>query len=309
MGCLNRDKHKGRQQVKVSKWHRNYLIRRYLYGPFLKLASFGLFLLAPLLPNSCYRLERPIFILGCSRSGTSIFIQTYKKHLDLCDWSEAAQIMDLDLYNPEIDHLKEACDVTAFDRFRIQAFFGGKTRLTRKKRFINKHPENSLRINFIKEIFPDAIFIHMIREGMATVESNFSRSHLDKFRAYYYFGCFPKPPRWRNYLHFSQLQQFAYQWRDTVNYIRQTAKESLSPDSYMEVRYEDFCSWPHELFHRIDDFCGLDPQRRVWQAIPSKFPNHNYKWPQKLSTAQIKEVETIIDPLNRELGYGYSKAS
>lgn len=295
--------------MQVTKWDRNYLVRRYLYGPFLKLASFGLFLLSPLVPKGCYKLTRPIFIIGCSRSGTSILIQTYNKHLDLCDWSEAAQIMELDLYNPEIDHLKEVYDVTDFERFRIQALFGGKTYLTHKKRFINKHPENSLRINFIKEIFPDALFIHMIREGMATVESNFSRSHLDKFRAYSYFGYFPKPPRWRSYLHFTQLQQFAYQWRDTVNYIRQTARESLSPDSYMEIRYEDFCSWPRKLFRRMDDFCGLDPKRRIWTTIPNKFPNHNYKWRQKFSPAQIREVEAIIGPLNRELGYGYSETS
>jgi hypothetical protein len=291
-----------------TKWHWNYVIRRYFYGPCLKLASRAFFLISPLIPPHLYRLTRPIFILGCSRSGTSILIDTYRKHADLCDWSEAAQIMDLDLYNPEIDHFKEASDVTAFERFRLQALFGFKTRLMRKKQFINKHPENSLRISFIKEIFPDALFIHMIREGMATVESNYSRSQIDKFRSYAYLGYFPKPPRWRSYLHLSQLQQFAYQWLDIVKYIRQVAKESLNQNNYLEIRYEDFCSRPYELFRQMDEFCGLDPKRRIWQAIPSKFPDHNYKWRQKLSTAQIEEVEAIIGHLNRELGYGVSNA-
>jgi hypothetical protein len=292
--------------MKQTKWHRNYIIRRYFYGPCLKLASFGLFLTSPLIPRGWYQMYRPIFIIGCSRSGTTVLIEHFRKHLDLCDWSEAAQILDLDFYNPGIDHLKGIAQVTAFERFRIRALFGLKARLRGKPRFINKHPENSLRIEFLKEIFPDALFIHMIREGMAAVESNYSRSQMDLFRSYYPFGDFPKPPHWRDYLDLPAHAQFAHQWQDIVNYIRQVAKKSLGPENYREIYYEDFCARPHELFRELDEFCGLNPARRLWHDIPEEFPNHNYKWRQKLAPAQIAEVEAIIGPLAEALGYGSS---
>ena len=287
----------------MNKWHRNYIIRRYFYGPFLKAFSHLFFMFSKIIPESWYSLNKPIFVVGCSRSGTTIFIEYFKYHLDLCNWSEAAQIMELDYYNPEIDHLKNESDVTEFDKFRIQAFFGFKTKLFRKKRFVNKHPENSLRIRYIKKIFPDAIFVHIIRDGRAVVESNYSRSKIDLFRSYYPFGDFVKPPKWREYLCLPLLEQFAHQWVDVVSYIRETAKEILSPNEYKEIRYEEWCERPHEILYELDLFCELDPNRRIYNKIPKKFKNYNYEWKERLSAEEVERINRIIEPLNKELGY------
>jgi hypothetical protein len=211
--------------------------------------------------------------------------------------------MELNYYDAGIDHVKDEGDINSFDTFRIRFFFGLKARLTGKTKFINKHPENSLRIRYIKEIFPDALFIHIVRDGRATVESNYSRSKVDLFRSYYPFGDFVKPPKWKSYAHLDPIEQYAYQWLDVVSSIRQTARECLTDDDYIKVRYEDFCDRPHELFEQLDEFCGLDPKRRSIDKIPAAFINHNDKWRARLNNEKVKAIGAIIAPLNQELGY------
>lgn len=286
-----------------NRWHRNYVIRRYLYGPFLLVGSHLLYGLRTLIPNSFYRLHRPIFVVGCSRSGTTIFMDWFKQHADLCNWSEAAQVIELDFYNKMIDHLKLEDDADSFDTFRIRFLFGSKTRLTGKKRFVNKHPENSFRLKFIRAIFPDSIFLHVIRDGRAVAVSNERRRQLDKFRIDWPFGQFPKPLNWRAYLCLPPLQQFAHQWIDTISYIREIAGTDLSPSSYLEIFYEDFCENPLGVLQKADEFCGLDPNCR----LPLKrepLENKNSLWEKLISTQQATELEEIVGPMNSALGYG-----
>lgn len=289
--------------MKMNKWHRNYVIRKFFYGPFLRFACLLMFLFSPFIPKSWHRLKKPIFIIGCSRSGTSIFIQLFKKHKELCNWSEAAQVFDLNYYDPKIEHQKGAENVTPFNRFRIQSLFGFKTRLMHKSRFINKHPQNSVRIEFLKEIFPDALFIHIIRDGRAVVESNYSRISLDRFRSYYPFGNFPKPKRWKEYLKLKSIEQFSYQWTDIVQEIRSAAKNRLNSKNYIEIRYEDFCQDPRGIVNLLDKWCSLDERGRSYKEIPEKLDNQNHKWDTKLSENEKSAMTSIIQSLNQQLGY------
>ena len=289
--------------MKMTVWDRNYYIRRYAYGPCLKLLSHAMYRLSPVISEKLYDVDRPIFVIGCSRSGTTVFMDYFEYHADLCNWSEAAQIMELNYYNGEKDHLMEEMDVNEFDRFRIRLFFGLKTRLTGKKRFINKHPQNSLRIRYIKEIFPNAFFIHLIRDGRAVVESNYSRAKIDVYRSFFPFGDFPKPPLWRKYLQMSSLEQFAFQWRDIVLYIRRTAESKLSAGDYIEIRYEDFCKDVHGVFNHLDNFCALDSNRRLFGKIPNRLEARNERWKRTLSVSEKERMNAIIGSLNRELGY------
>lgn len=285
-----------------NRWHRNYFIRRYMYGPSLAAAARSLYATRFLIPASFYSLKRPIFVIGVSRSGTTVFTDYFRHHKDLCNWSEAAQIMERDFYNPSIDTLKTG-PATGLDAFRIRFLFGAKTRLTGKSHFINKHPENSLRIRWIKQIFPDAVFVHMIRNGWPTVVSNYLRTFEDPFRTQWPFGQFPKPPKWREYMSLPLEAQFAHQWVDTIEYIRQEASSFLRPEDYTEIRYETFCRRPYEVLRDLDSFCGLPCHRRVYAKIPDRFENHNPRWNETLKQDQVERIAGIIIPLNRALGY------
>lgn len=190
-----------------------------------------------------------------------------------------------------------------FHRLRLRAFFGLFTSLKQRPRFVNKNPENSLRIPFLKKIFPDAIFIHLIRDGRAVVNSNYKQTELEPFRQKYPFCLFPKPPQWRKYQNLPLILQFAHQWVDLLGHIRKVAITELSSENYIEIYYEDFCLAPHETLRKIDQFCGLPLSKRNYSTIPVAFNSQNFKWKDEFSNVQVKEIEEILGDTLIQYGY------
>ncbi len=280
-----------------------YLIRIYCIGPLTRMASYTAYLGCPFIPESFLKLEKPIFIIGCSRSGTTIFNEIFSKHQDVANWSEAAQVFDLNYYSSDGDDLKLEKNASHFESYRLRLFFKLSMYARRRKRFMNKHPQNSMRIRYLNSIFPDAVFVHLIRDGRAVVFSNYMKTVKDKFRKRYPFGKFPKPELWRDYENLPLLMQFSHQWVDITRYIRNTANEILKPDRYIELRYEDFCREPHKILGELDAFCGLDIRRRDYRMVPGELKNYNFKWQDRLNEKDILEMEQIIGSCMTELGY------
>lgn len=275
-----------------------FWLRRNILTYWYQFLSYSAYGLSFILPTKLLRLERPIFILGCSRSGTTLFVNLFSRHKDLANWSEAVQVYELDIFNPEIEHPKSADDVTSFHTRRLQTLLGLYVKILGKSRFVNKHPENSLRIGFLKSIFPGALFIHVIRDGRAVVRSNYSLAVNEMYRRRYPFGFFPKPAKWRSYLSLPLECQFAHQWSDVVSTVRDDATAYLSPDSYVEIRYEEFCRNPHGVLARLDEFCSLQADRRLYTDIPAALNLQNFKWQNDFDESQISRIEEIIGPLN-----------
>jgi hypothetical protein len=168
---------------------------------------------------------------------------------------------------------------------------------------VNKHPQNSLRLGYLKAIFPDALFIHVIRDGRAVVHSTLVKWRVERFRQRYPFGLFPKPPAWREYRELPLLAQFAHQWQDIVAYVRNSADCFSTSDAYLEVTYEGLCSAPHETFRKVDLFLRLDPEGRDYHAIPHHLTARNRGWKSGLDSTQVALVESMVSDTLLELGY------
>jgi len=285
------------------------LLRKYILGPSLRVVFVLVAGLARMIPRSAYRLDRPIFVVGCSRSGTDLFVNLFGMHEDLANWSEAGQIFDVDYYNPEIDHYKDRSHVKESDCRRIRIMLGLFTRLRGKRRFVNKHPQNSLRIAYLKAIFPDALFIHVVRDGRAVLHSHYKKLRTEAFRRSYPLGNFPKPIQWREYRSLRPVAQYACQWRDIVEYVSRLGNTVLSPNEYAEVMYEEFCHDVHAALRKLDDFCGLDASRRNHMRIPQNLPSQNYKWRLDFDEEQTREIESLIGGCLEERGYQRSCAT
>jgi hypothetical protein len=108
-------------------------------------------------------LKDPIIILGAPRSGTTILSQILGQHPDVAllieprfTWrygnDRKSDMLQPDDARPEvIRHIRR--------RFAKFVKDQGKTRL------VEKTPSNSLRPEFVNRVFPDAKFIHIIRNG------------------------------------------------------------------------------------------------------------------------------------------------
>jgi hypothetical protein len=280
-----------------------FLIRKYATFGLNQTASYFTYIAGPLLPRTFVHLDRPVFVVGCSRSGTTIFVDMFRQHRSIAEWSEAGGVFEPRYFDPQIDHCKDESDATEFAARRIRVLFGLFTKLQNKQRFLNKHPQNSLRIPFIRAIFPEAQFIHLIREGCATSYSNYLQVKRDKYRQSIPFGSFPKPRAWRELLHLPLLLQFGYQWRDIVTHIRHQVQELPMHHNYLEIRYEDFCQFPHQILSKCDEFCGLERRDRDYGRVPKGFESKNDAWKKKVTRDEESALKLICDPLNFELGY------
>jgi hypothetical protein len=278
------------------------LIRKYAFTAGSYLAGVGLYPLEPSIRRIA-AVRRPIFVIGCSRSGTTLFIDMFARHRDLANLSEAPELFEPRYWNPGIDHVKGAAEATPWEARRIRGVVALYTLLRRRSRFVNKHVDNSLRIGFLKAIFPDALFIHMYRDGRAVIRSNYAQTLEDRFRRSVPFGFFPKPPSWRAYRDKPLVVQFAHQWVDIVEHIREQAAALLDASSYLEVPYERFCADAHDVLQEIDEFCGLDWNGRDYDSIPRTFSSQNRKWSEDLTAQEIHEVEGVAGGMLQKLGY------
>jgi hypothetical protein len=195
----------------------------------------------------------------------------------------------------------DAEDLTVEVAERLQAVVSGHCRAMGRPRFISKSTENTMRIPYLLAAFPDARFIHVLRNGYA-VCSSLMRVNWWPDLQLWWLGRTPSDweadgndPYHLAGLHWSRQVSAALQARD-----------QLDASNYLEVRYEDLLDKPRESVQRMLDFAGVSWTsgfERHFGAIRVDSRNSN-AWRSKLDRAQIDAVNVAASPLLESLGYG-----
>jgi omega-hydroxy-beta-dihydromenaquinone-9 sulfotransferase len=164
------------------------------------------------------------------------------------------------------------------------------------------------RIGFLNEIFEDAKFIHIVRDGRAVASSLL---HINSWQWRGWYG----PYSWR-YGPLSPEDQAAWeasnrsfvvlaglQWRIHTRAI-EAARQTLDPKRFLEVRYETLCDQPWETCLRVLEFAELeraaDFERQV-KKTPMK--DMTARWRADLSAEQQAALTDVLrEDLER---YGY----
>jgi hypothetical protein len=266
-------------------------------------------------------INRPIFVVGAPRGGTNIFYRTFARHPDLAWISNITKKVPSSLWLTRIlmlfrsDHRPtEANNVwqkftgrqdeslgrdqaTAAARRYLRTVVGNNLRIFNKPRFVNKCPGNSVRMEFLKEIFPDAIFIHVIRDGRAAAYS-IMRSRLEHAGAYWSV----KPSGWQSLLELPLVDACALQWKMTVEAILRSA-ETLPREQYLEVRYEEYVARPAEILRQVGEKCGLVWQEDLLQRITAGMDNRNFKWQAEMPQTDQDTLNGLLGDFLKQLGY------
>ncbi|MCP3927694.1 MAG: sulfotransferase [Bacteroidetes bacterium] len=248
------------------------------------------------------KLSKPIFIIGAPRSGTTLSIRLFSSHPEVANWSEAGRIWDPGSYDdPNADHFWSGDQVTNQAIERLHSRFECYRQIENKKRFVNKHPRNSVRIDYIRKIFPDALFIHVVRDGRAVVNSIINRIERDSARQKVPFGDFCKPPSWQHFLRDDPVEQAALQWREIVSYV--LSKRNELGSCYYQFKYEDLCVNPRKTLRSAFKFADMAVSEDIWSTFPETFKNMNYKYKEIFADTQISTINSIQIELLKELGY------
>lgn len=164
------------------------------------------------------------------------------------------------------------------------------------------------RIQYLNSIFNDSIFIHIIRDGRAVVNSLMNAKFWKKNRGYY-------EPWWKNglneddysiYKYFSNspLALAALQWKRIISITKREALK-IGNGRYFELRYEDFTSNPIYYIDQLFEYTLLNQSKKVSTYLKGnlKVKNQNYKYKKKFDLYNIKMLNSIMGKTLEQLGY------
>lgn len=268
------------------------------------------------------------FIIGSGRSGTTLLRAMLDSHPEMAIPNESYFTAELatvrDRYEKDTGFDVQALlvDLLEYERFHrwgideeivrerlaatappdyasaMRAVYACYAEMKGKLRYGDKTPRYVEYVGVLAEVFPEALFIHIIRDGR-----NVACSYLDA--------------EWGP----GSVEEAAQMWVYRVTAGR-TGGARLGPDRYMEVRYEDLVERTESEIRGVCDFIDLSfhprmeryferadelrtgehrPHRHQRLSLP---PTKNLRdWRSELSADDVKKYEQIAGPLLGELGY------
>lgn len=169
-----------------------------------------------------------------------------------------------------------------------------------RPRFINKNPQHCVRVKALDKIFPDAMFIHIIRDGRAVAYSMFNKIERRIQNAQQ--GTFMislKKILGEQYRHDrSELFNYGLAWSELVKKAREAS--AFGKARYCELYYEDLIADPHAQIKSVVDFCGLEWYDKFEKNMP-KTSNMNVKWKQNASEEQMRDLDESTLELRQAL--------
>jgi hypothetical protein len=184
-------------------------------------------------------------------------------------------------------------------------------------RFAEKTPTNIFLIPFLAKAFPDAKFIHIIRDGRDASSSHMHKPWLRAEDAWsgerepggYLHGPWPsfwvEPERREEFLRTSDARRMAWAWRRYTEAGLRDGR-ALGPDRYHELRYEDLVREPLDEAERILDFLGIGRKasRDSFSSAAMRADDSSVgTWRSTFYPSEMGESESEAGDLLRQLGY------
>ena len=115
-------------------------------------------------------MQNKAFIVGSPRSGTTLMGCILDEHPEIAHWYEPVFVIDK-FFKNALDDIRLMEDATPKVKNYIRQEFAYFQRHTHKLLVVDKNPLNSFKTEFLHEIFPEAKFIHMLRDGRDSTHS------------------------------------------------------------------------------------------------------------------------------------------
>ena len=211
--------------------------------------------------------SRGVFVLGCPRSGTSVFSWALAQHPNF--WTSAESDYLLELFGG--GHLHSAYR-RAFERkdggwlkkenvrfsefaeklgIGVEALFISRSN---GSRWIDATPGYTLMIAEMMRLFPAASFLHILRDGRAVVNSMVSSGFETDWASDFGLAC-------RTWVHYAQLGHEAV---------------GAHSQRMLEIRHDELTAEPRRQLNRVFEFLGEQPCERSIELISTKRINSSY---------------------------------
>lgn len=276
----------------------------------------------------------PMFV-GSGRSGTTLFRNVFDSHSQLAMSHEAHFIAPLarrrkvyeTAYGFDVDALVadlyddsnfvrqglDAADLRSALEDELPATYADAVRvvyslyaaLHGKELYGDKTPGYVIQLDLLGEVFPEAKFVHIVRDGR-----DVAMAYLDR-------------DEWGP----STMADAAHYWRSRVGRGRSSG-EKLGPDRYREVRYEDMVDDPEGTTRSLCSFLGLGfesamldfhnkgsefaastPHPAAFENLSKPITKGMRDWRRQMSADDVALFEAIAGDVLAGTGYELTGAS
>lgn len=291
---------------------------------------------------SAPEIDRPVVIVSAGRSGSSVFHEILTHHPDVC-WLPRGcgdrpaglgryrwvfRALDLPGVGPLLrrryepvegyefwDHhyagFSRSCrdlradDVTPRARASLRGALGelptgGRPRLVLK---VTGWP----RVGFLREVLPDARFVHVVRDGRSVAASLLQVPWWRGWEGPESWRFGPLSPQeretWERHDR-SFVALAGIEWTKVVEAMEES-RSRLAADDWHTVRYEDMCRDPVAVFRATLEFGGLPAVPRFLDVVDGfGLESRNPKWRRNLDDEQQSVLEDVV--ASRLADYGYA---
>jgi Sulfotransferase family len=274
------------------------------------------------------RAADPVFVVGCSRSGTTVTYETIAMSSRLLSFGhEIPEFWD-SLWGPHHNRWESeaagAEHALPAHRDAAQRYFFQRLGLGR---VLDKTCINVMRVPYLHALFPNARFVYIHRDGRDNVSSLMDGwLHDGHFALGKLLGPFPcpvaidggafhewsffLPPGWRDYNDVPLEEVCALQWL-TANRFALDASRQIPPEQWIRLRYEDIFDRPQAMFREVFERLELpfdDAIERRCATLDTrptsivKGAPKKEKWKAQ-HAAKIERIMPRIRPMMVELGY------
>ncbi|GIU04507.1 sulfotransferase family protein [Shewanella morhuae] len=289
--------------------------------------------------SACF--DRPIIILSAPRSGSTLLFEVLSQNTALCTigGESHAVIETIPELNVAIRGFHSNAltqeDATTDIIQQLQEGFTAQLRHADGSgvslsdapiRFLEKTPKNSLRIDFLNQVFPDALFIYLVRDPKENISSIMEAWRSNRFVTYPQLPGFGDwslllPANWAQQKGNTQQEIAAFQWQQANDAIMASLLK-LPKSRWHLLTYADLVAKPSQQLAAICQFCDIPFDSSFQQICATSLPYSRYtvsaptpnKWltnaaaiqhvfPEIKSTLrQINQllVERAIEPLSEE---------
>jgi hypothetical protein len=266
---------------------------------------------------SSRRLTRPVFIVGCGRSGTTILGNTLARHRRVTYLNEPRHLWcscypETDVWSAKAAARKGRVVLTEADADpgksnALHRLFLFETVKTGRPVFIEKLPINTFRLPFIVEMFPDARFVHIYRNGREVAKSI---AREDAKGRWFVATAY----RWKQLVQLASAKEDTSQlvglctdpyekglleWRlsteAAVGFFR-----GIPADSYYELSYANLVDNPLGVMQRLLSFLDIEVDRRVVEYARDRIIRKTKQPPDPALSPIEKEIGGELLPLTMD---------
>jgi len=266
---------------------------------------------------------RPVFVIGCPRSGTSLLFEALRSVPGFASLPGEGHLLWDAFHHPSKHEWRSNAlteeDLTERERTSVYLLTRA---IARSRRFLDKTPKNCLRIPYLKTLFEDAQFVFLRRRAADNINSL-----IEGWRAYPRYVTYRLPiplqgapgsrrawsfaliDGWQE-LQRSPLEEICAHQYLACNEAMLAGRSTLPNEDVIDVSYEDFVAQPRHEFERIlaglsidyDDRLGEVVERLCARPINALTPPAPDKWRTENQTL-VERVLPLVADVERRLGY------